>query len=82
MTVTRTFTLDDLYPAELAEIFADWDAYKQAEFLGHVGKIAATWPGTGMCAQALNIARYLDKDGRYVIERIADHAGLIPGAAT
>lgn len=76
--IIRSFTIDDLTPVELAEVFASWDGEQQAAFFGTVGRIAATWPGAGMCQQALHIAECLDKDGRHVIERIADHADLIP----
>jgi hypothetical protein len=82
VTITRTFTIDDLSPEELAALFADMHGEQQALFFSEVGKIAATWPGAGMCMQALSIAENLDASGRYVIERIADHAGLIPATAS
>ena len=78
MSVTRTITLDDLTPAELADRFASMFADEQAEFFAEVAKIAATWPGAGMCQQANSIAKHLDANGRFVIEKLADHAGLIP----
>ena len=78
MSITRTFEPSDFSPAELAEVFMDWDGDEQASFFNEVGAIAADWPGAGMCMQALHIAKYLDAKGRYVIERLADHAGLIP----
>lgn len=81
MTITRTIELDDLTPEELAFAFCEMDGAEQALFLSTVAKIAATWPGAGMCMQALGICEHLDRDGRYVIERLADHAGLIPEVA-
>jgi hypothetical protein len=78
MTITRTFAIVDLSPDELAAVFAGWGAGKQAAFFDSVGRIAETWPGAGMCMQALHIAAGLTPTGRYVIERIADHADLIP----
>ena len=76
--ITRTIEIGDLTPEEAAVIFAHWCGAEQAAFFGAVGRIAKTWPGAGMCMQALYIAKDLDVDGRYVIERIADHADLIP----
>lgn len=78
MSISRTVEIEDLTPQEMAEIFAGWCGDQQAEFFGAVGVIAKAWPGAGMCMQALHIAEHLDADGRYVIERIADHADLIP----
>jgi len=82
MTITRTVELDDLTPQELADTFANWTGDKQAEFFSAIGRIAKGWPGAGMCMQALHIAEHLDAEGRYVIERIADHADLIPQVAS
>lgn len=78
MTITRTIEVNDLTPDELAFAFCEMDGSQQAAFFSTVAKIAATWPGAGMCMQALGISEHLDKDGRYAIERLADHAGLIP----
>jgi hypothetical protein len=78
MTITRTITIDDLTPQELADRFANMFDNEQAEFFAEVAKIAATWPGAGMCQQAYSIASHLDDEGRSVIQRLAEHAGLIP----
>ena len=67
----------DLNPEELAEVFCEMWAEEQAAFFARVAQIAAEWPGAGMCVQALSIASHLTPEGRYVIERLADHAGLI-----
>ncbi len=77
MSITRAITIDDLTPAELAERFCDMNGEQQASFFSAVGRIARTWPGAGMCVQACAISKELDTQGRYVIERLADHAGLI-----
>jgi hypothetical protein len=77
MTITRTITLDDLTPDELAELFCKMFADEQAAFFAKVAQVASTWPGAGMCQQACAIADHLDHDGRYAIERLADHAGLL-----
>lgn len=78
MTITRTITLDDLTPVELADCFASMFADEQAKFFAEVARIAATWPGAGMCQQACSIATHLDVNGLFVIEKLAEHAGLIP----
>ncbi len=80
MSVTRTIKLD-LTVGELAACFAGMCGDEQAAFFSAVGKIAATWPGAGLCQQAHDIAKHLDKRGLGVIEAIAGHAGLIPEAA-
>lgn len=77
MSITRTITLDDLSPAEIAYAFAEMNDEQQAQFFSEVGRIAATWPGAGMCQQAYAIADHLDASGTYVIERLADHAGVV-----
>ena len=80
MTITRTVALDDLTAAEMAERFCEMNSEQQAAFFSWVGEIARTSPGAGMRmpAQAHAIAKYLGPDARYVIECLADHAGLIP----
>jgi hypothetical protein len=82
VTVTRTFKIADLTPEELAACFAEMWAEEQGAFFNEVGKITATWPGTGMCGQALAVACHLDDAGRHVIGRLADHAGVIPERAS
>lgn len=77
-SITRTITLDDLTPEELAELFCKMFADEQAAFFAKVAQIASTWPGAGMCQQACAIAKHLDDEGRSVIERLAEHADLIP----
>ncbi len=81
MTITRTVVIDDLTPEELAGRFADMGPRQQAKFFAAVAAIADTWSGAGMCMQAYAIADYLDAQGKYAIERLADHAGLIPEEA-
>lgn len=78
MSITRTVTtVIDLTPAELAAAFCEMDSAQQAEFFHVVGKIAEAWRGTGWCQQALAIAHRLTPEGRLIIERLADHAGLL-----
>lgn len=77
-SVVRTVSFNDATPEELAILFCDMCGDEQAAFFDAVGAIAATWPGAGMCAQAYDIAKHLSIQGRSVIERLADHAGLIP----
>jgi hypothetical protein len=81
MTITRTIEIKNITPEELAAVFCEMWAEEQAAFFGHVADIAKTWPGAGMCQQSHAIAAHLTSDGRYAIERLADHAGLIPTGA-
>ncbi len=73
MSITRTITVDDLTPGELAEIFAEMSGDQQAEFFTAVWIIARAWPGAGWCQQSYDIARNLDRDGREAIETLAAH---------
>ncbi len=78
-SIIRTIEVSNISPEEMAAIFAAWGGKEQAEFFGAVAREADGWPygRSGFCSQALYIAEALDGDGRYVIERIADHAGLL-----
>jgi len=74
MKITRIITIDDITPAELAEVFTSMDDFEQAKFFGHVWKIARTWPGAGWCQQSSAIAKRLDNDGRDCIAKLAEWA--------
>lgn len=78
MAVTRTLTLDDLSPAEVAELFCDMNSSDQAEFFNAVAEIARSWPGAGWCQQACEIIRSKDLDdrGRRAIGSLAEHLEL------
>lgn len=78
--ISRTFEIGDLTPQEMASTFAGWNGDDQAKFFAAVAAEADKWPygRSSFCMQALHIAKALDADGRYIIERIAVHAGLIP----
>jgi hypothetical protein len=76
--LTRTFEIDDITPEELASIFAHMFDDQQARFLATVADIAKDWPGGGWCQQACSIAGHLDERGRFTIQKLAEHAGLIP----
>ncbi len=73
MSITRTITLDDLTPAEVAEAFCELDGDQQASFFQHVGLIAREWPGAGWCQQSYAITENLSPGGREVIETLANH---------
>jgi hypothetical protein len=62
MSITRTIELDDLTPEELAFAFCEMDGGQQAAFFSTVGKIAATWPGTGWCQQCCAMSEHFDKN--------------------
>lgn len=73
MTVTRTIELNDLNPLELAEVFCEYYGDDQASFFEAVAEITASWPGSGWCSQAYDIAQHSSPRGRAVIQKIADH---------
>lgn len=72
-TVTRTLTVSDLTPAEMASVFADWSDIDQAEFFHHLRAESRDWPNSGWCGQAYNIVSRLSPDGRAIVEALADH---------
>lgn len=73
MAITRTITLDDPTPAELAQAFCDLDGDDQAAFLSAVWRIAKDWPGAGWCQQSHAIAQAADSDAREAIRTLASH---------
>jgi hypothetical protein len=75
--VTRTVTISDLTPAEVASIFASWDNIQQAAFFDAVHEEARAWPGTGWCGQALSITDQIGPGGIAVIDALADHLTYI-----
>lgn len=73
MPITRTITLDDPTPAELAAAFCDLDGDDQAAFLSAVWRIAKEWPGAGWCQQSYAIMQASDRDTRETIRVLASH---------
>lgn len=73
MTVTRTIELADITPSELAELFCEMDSAEQAQFFAGIKPITDKWPGAGWCQQSCSIACDLNKDGREIIEKLAEH---------
>jgi len=73
--ITRTVTLDDIKPAELAVMFANMDSREQIEFFGEVGRIALDWSGAGWCQQSSMIVRdlHLDHHAQSTIAALAEH---------
>jgi hypothetical protein len=79
MTVTRTISLDNITPAELADLFANGlNNEQQAEFFDVVGAIAKAWPGAGWCTQACAISAELTPLARETIATLAEHAADPP----
>jgi len=73
MSVVRTIKINDLAPAELAELFCDMDAQRQADFFAAIQPIAATWPGAGWCQQSCSISMAINDRARFVIVKLAEH---------
>ncbi len=72
--VTRTIVLDDIGPAELAQLFCDMGDIDQAQFFSAIKPIAEKWSSAGWCMQACGIAEQIDPAGRDVITKLAEHA--------
>ncbi len=73
MPVTRSIVLADLTPEELAELFCEKCGDEQARFFDHINVIARSWPGSGWCGQAHDIAQNLGTGGRSVVKTLAGH---------
>jgi len=73
-TVTRTVTVSDLTPAEMASIFADWSDIQQAEFFDHLHRESLGWPNSGWYGQAYSIVSRLTPNGRAVVRALAEHS--------
>lgn len=73
MSTTRSIELNDLAPAELAELFCEMDSHGQTAFFEAVRDIAAKWPGAGWCQQSCSIADSITPGARFVIEKLAEH---------
>lgn len=73
MSIVRTIELNNLTAEELAELFCNMDGEQQAEFFDHISFTAMSWRGAGWCQQACDIARFIQKPGREVIEKLAEH---------
>jgi hypothetical protein len=48
-----------LTPAQLAEVFCEWDDEKQAQFFIEAANIAGTWEGGGAAVQFRLVGRHL-----------------------
>lgn len=72
--ITRSITIADITPQELANVFAGMWAEEQAEFFGHVWEIARAWPGAGWCGQSSAIAKALTPAGKDCIAKLAEWA--------
>lgn len=70
--VTRTITLSDLTPAEVASIFSNWTDQEQAAFFNALAGEVKDWPGTGWCMQCSYITQKLDDGGRRIVEKLAE----------
>ena len=71
--ITRTVTISDLTPQEMASIFTGWYDDEQAAFFDAIKAETVGWPGSGWCGQACAIAQHLKPEGRDVIVTLAAH---------
>lgn len=73
--ITRSIVIDDLTPAEIAQLFAGQDSGGQAEFFTELAKITAGWPGAGWCMQCAHIKDLMTPEGRQIVTTLAEHIG-------
>lgn len=72
-TVTRTVTISDMTPAEMASIFASWFDDQQAAFFAALVEESKDWPGSQFEGQAYAIVQKLDRDGMKIVGDLAHH---------
>lgn len=74
VAVTRTITVSDLTPQEIASIITGWSNHEQAQLFDAMGAEAANWPGMGWQGQALSIAQseQLSERGARVVWQLAE----------
>lgn len=71
-TVTRTVTISDLTPAEMASIFAGWFDTDQAAFFDALAAETADWPGCGWGGQAYELCTKLGEPGTRMVADLSD----------
>ena len=74
MSIIRTTNIDDITPAELADVFLGMYDDQQAAFFNHMKAVTDTWPGAGWCKQCSSISQFLTSDGRETIAKLAEWA--------
>ena len=74
MSVTRTITIDDIAPEELARVFLRYDGEQQAAFFNSMKAVTDTWPGAGWCSQCLCVSEHLDASGIETILKLGEWA--------
>lgn len=72
--ITRTVTVSDITPTELASIFSQYNHEEQAEFFDACAAEAEDWP-IGWTGQALWVVPELTPRGRRVLEDFAEYLG-------
>jgi hypothetical protein len=72
--ITRTITVGDLTPQELASSFAQMDSGQQAAFFHALHEETQSWPGAplGWLGQATFIADDLTKEGKLIIRDLRE----------
>ena len=72
--ITRTFTIADITPQELATTFLDWNSEEQAAFFNAFKAETDKWPGAGWCQQSCEISRFLEPSGIETILKLGEWA--------
>ena len=70
--VTRTVTVSDLSPSELASIFSAYDDNEQAAFFDALAEEVKDWPGSGWCMQCAWFIPKLSKGGKDIVAKMAE----------
>lgn len=70
--ITRTVTVSDLEPTELASIFAAYDDNQQAAFFDAVADEVKEWGGNGWCGQCSWFVPKLTARAKDIILKMAE----------
>lgn len=71
--ITRTVTVSDLTPTEVASIFAQWNDTEQARFFEALVEDGKSFEGTGWCGQALWFVPNMNRDAQNLLAVFASY---------
>lgn len=71
--VSRTISLDDMTPEEMAKLFAAMGSDEQIRFFSALRAETKDWPGSGWCMQCSYIAADADTDALFILGTLAGH---------
>ena len=70
--ITRTVTVENISPQELARLFSEMSDIEQAAFFDAVANESMPWPGLGWCMQSMNISRHMTQQAKDIVIKLAE----------